>query len=84
MREDIGHYDTFLLQRFMSFLVLYPAGTCLVLSNGAVCIVEGEEEGCPYHSCLRDVRTGEEIDLLHDLRLKGIKVKAVMWEEVYR
>lgn len=84
MREDIGHYDTFLLQRFISSLVLYPAGTCLVLSNGVVCVVAGQEEGYPYRPCLRDIRTGGEIDLLHDLQLKGIKVNAVMQGEVYR
>lgn len=84
MREDIGHYDTFLLQRFMSFLVLYPVGTCLVLSNDVVCVVAGQEEGYPYRPCLKDIRTGGKIDLLHDLQLRGIKVKAVMQEEVYR
>lgn len=83
MREDVGHYDTFLLQGFMSFLVLYPVGTCLVLSNGIVCVVVGQEEGYPYHPYLRDVRTGEEIDLLHDLRLRGIKIQSVLQEQAW-
>lgn len=82
MREDVGHYDMFLLQGFMALLVLYPAGTCLVLSNGVVCVVTGQEEGCLYRPHLRDVRTGKEIDSLHDLRLRGVKVKAVMQEEM--
>lgn len=81
MRSDEGHFDMFLLQGFLSFLVLYPVGTCVVLSNGVVGVVVGQEEGFSYQPYIRNVNTGKGIDLVHDLAYRGIKIQAVLQEQ---
>lgn len=83
MIDDAGHFDSFLLSGFISFLVLYPVGTCVVLSNGSTCVVTGQVEGFPYRPYMRNVSTGEAIDLVHDLQMRGIKIQSVLREQAW-
>lgn len=83
MKDDAGHFDSFLLSGFISFLVLYPVGTCVVLSDGSTCVVTGQVEGFPYRPYMRNVSTGEAIDLVHDLQMRGIKIQSVLQEQAW-
>lgn len=74
MRGETGHYDYSLFKKFVSCLVLYPAGSKVNLSNGDKGVVVRNNDGYPYRPCIRSTRTGKYLDLLRDRALRGVRI----------
>lgn len=74
MQNMSGHFDQEVFSAFVSCLVLFPVGSVVLLSNGALCEVIAQNDGNPLRPVLRDVNTKNCYDLLHDFTMRNINV----------
>ncbi|MCM1217829.1 MAG: HD-GYP domain-containing protein [Lachnospiraceae bacterium] len=79
--NEAGHFDVRLMHEFLSSLVLYPVGVCVLLNNGDICAVRGLTSGYPFSPCLSDVSTGKSYDLLRDSAMRDIHIESVIEPE---
>lgn len=59
-------FDLNIFKAFIDCVILYPIGTTLTLSNGALCTVIKNHENYPLRPICQNIITDEKYDLLND------------------
>ena len=59
-------FDAEVFQAFLKSLIVYPIGSIITLSNGVQAQVIKTNKGYPLRPVVKDIKTGEELDLSRD------------------
>lgn len=67
MMQSMGsQFDVNFLRGFLKCIILYPIGSCIMLSNNKIYEVVAQNIGYPLRPVVRDVMTNEKLNLLTD------------------
>ena len=61
-----AQFDAEVFQAFLKSLIVYPIGSVITLSNGIQAQVIKTNKGYPLRPVVKDIKTGEELDLSRD------------------
>ena len=61
-----SQFDAEVFQAFLKSLIVYPIGSVITLSNGVQAQVIKTNKGYPLRPVVKDIKTGEELDLSRD------------------
>lgn len=61
-----AQFDAEVFQAFLKSLIVYPIGSVITLSNGVQAQVIKTNKGYPLRPVVKDIKTGEELDLSRD------------------
>lgn len=61
-----SQFDVEVFQAFLKSLIVYPIGSIITLSNGIQAQVIKTNKGYPLRPVVKDIKTGEELDLSRD------------------
>lgn len=61
-----AQFDAEVFQAFLKSLIVYPIGSIITLSNGVQAQVIKTNKGYPLRPVVKDIKTGEELDLSRD------------------
>ena len=61
-----SQFDAEVFQAFLKSLIVYPIGSIITLSNGVQAQVIKTNKGYPLRPVVKDIKTGEELDLSRD------------------
>ena len=61
-----SQFDAEVFQAFLKSLIVYPIGSVIMLSNGVQAQVIKTNKGYPLRPVVKDIKTGEELDLSRD------------------
>lgn len=61
-----AQFDAEVFQAFLKSLIVYPIGSIIKLSNGVQAQVIKTNKGYPLRPVVKDIKTGEELDLSRD------------------
>lgn len=70
-----AQFDIDIFQAFLKSLIIYPIGSMLELSNGVKAQVIKSNKGYPLRPVVKDVKTGEILDLANDRNCLSLMIK---------
>lgn len=70
-----AQFDIGIFQAFLKSLVVYPIGSMVELSNGVKAQVIKSNKGYPLRPVVKDIKTGEVLDLANDSNCLSLMIK---------
>lgn len=70
-----AQFDIGIFQAFLKSLVVYPIGSMVELSNGVKVQVIKSNKGYPLRPVVKDIKTGEVLDLANDSNCLSLMIK---------